>query len=54
MEVSEDLSNLVRPHLVFKATRFARGEDWRKRDVDGTLERELWDKRVDVSFQENA
>ena len=27
MEVSDDLSNLVRPHLVFKATRFVRGED---------------------------
>ena len=27
MEVSEDLSNLVRPHLVFKATKFIRGED---------------------------
>ena len=27
MEVSADLSNLVRPHLVFKATKFVRGED---------------------------
>ena len=27
MEVSDDLSNLVRPHLVFKATKFTRGED---------------------------
>ena len=27
MVVEEDLKNLVRPHLVFKATRFVRGED---------------------------
>ena len=27
MEVNEDFSNLVRPHLVFKATKFLRGED---------------------------
>ena len=27
MEVKGDLSNLIRPHLVFKATRFVRGED---------------------------
>ena len=27
MDVKEDLTNLVRPHLVFKATKFIRGED---------------------------
>lgn len=27
MTVRADLSNLIRPHLVFKATRFVRGED---------------------------
>ena len=27
MEVKADLSNLIQPHLVFKASRFVRGED---------------------------
>ena len=54
MAVEKDLSNVVRPHLVFKATRFVRGEDQVKRNEDGILERELQDKRVDVSFQSNA
>jgi len=27
MTVRADLGNLIRPHLVFKATRFVRGED---------------------------
>ena len=54
MEVSEDLSNLIRPHLVFKATNFIRGEDWTKREGNGVFERDLLDKRVDVSFQANA
>ena len=27
MEVEDDLSNLVKPHLVFKATQFVKGED---------------------------
>ena len=27
MEVNEDFSNVVRQHLVFKATRFVRGEN---------------------------
>ena len=27
MEVYDNLSNLVRPHLVFKATHFVKGED---------------------------
>ena len=51
---AKDLSNMIRPHLVFKATRFVRGEDWTKKDAKGNLERDLWDKRVDVSFQPNA
>ena len=54
MVVEDDLSNMVRPHLVFKATRFVRGEDWSKKDENGIFERDFWDKRVDVSFQENA
>ena len=54
MKVEDDLSNLVRPHLVFKATRFVRGEDQNQKNEEGILERELWDKRVVVSFQENA
>ena len=53
MSAEADLSNLIRPHIVFKATRFVRGEDQSKRDKNGTLERDLWDKRVNVSFQEN-
>ena len=27
MEVQEDLGNIIKPHLVFKATRFAREDD---------------------------
>ena len=27
MEVQENLGNIIKPHLVFKATRFVRGED---------------------------
>ena len=54
MEVDSDLSNIVRPHLVFRATKFVRGEDWKQRDEHGHLERDLWNDRVDVSFQANA
>ena len=54
MEVSKDSRNLGRPHLVFKATAFVRGEDWKQKNQDGILERDLWDKRVDVSLQANA
>ena len=54
MEVEDDLSNLPRPHLVFKASRYVKGEDWHKKDENGVLERKLWDERVDVSFQSNA
>ena len=53
-KVEDDLSKLVRPHLVFRATRFVRGEDQNQKNEDDSLERELWDKRVVVSFQENA
>ena len=54
MEIEEDMRNLIRPHLVFKASKFVRGEDWIQKDPNGTYERELWDTRVDVSFQANA
>ena len=54
MKVEEDLSNLVRPHLVFKATKFIKGEDQHQKDKNGKLERDQQDKRVDVSFQQNA
>ena len=54
MVVEDDLSYMVRPHLVFKATSFVWGEGQSTRDADGTLERDLQDKRVDISFQENA
>ena len=54
MKVKDDLSNLVRPHLVFRATRFVRGGDLHQKNGEGILERALWDKRVVLSFQENA
>ena len=54
MEVTDDLRNLVRPHFVFKATNFVRGEDWKQKNEHGIYERDLWDNRVDVSFQSNA
>ena len=54
MEVSDDRSNLIRPHLVFKATKYYRGEDWTVKNDTGIYERDLWEKRVDVSFQSNA
>ena len=41
MEVEADLSNLVRPHLVFKASKFVAGEDWSRKDENGILERDL-------------
>ena len=41
MEVADDLSNLVRPHLVFKASKFVQGEDWSRKDENGVLERDL-------------
>ena len=54
MELDKDQRNLVRSHLVFKATKFIRGEDQIWKNPHGTLERDLWDKRVDVSFHPNA
>ena len=39
---------------MFKATQFVRGEDWTQKDLNGTVERDLWDSRVHVSFQSNA
>ena len=35
MEVASDMSNLIRPHLVFKATKFYRGEDWTVKNDSG-------------------
>ena len=54
MAVEADMSNVIRPHLVFRAKHFVGGEDWTKRDGNGNFERDLWDGRVDVSFQANA
>jgi hypothetical protein len=48
MEVEDDLSNLPKPHLVFKGSQ-KRGEDW----ADAS-ECEAWHKGVHVSFQEKA
>ena len=54
MSINEEECNLIKPHLVFKATNFTCGEDWTVKDTNGIYERELWDNRVDVSFQSNA
>ena len=54
MKLSEDRRNLIKPLLVFKATQFVRSEDWTQKQPDGTMERDRWDERVDVSFQQNA
>ena len=54
MVSEDDLRNLIRPHLVFKASKFVLGKDWSQKDENGNFERDLWDKRVDVSFQSNA
>ena len=41
MEVAKDMTNLIRPHLVFKATKFHRGEDWTQKNDNRTYERDL-------------
>ena len=41
MSTSQQESNLIKPHLVFKATKFLRGEDWIVKDSNGTYECEL-------------
>jgi hypothetical protein len=47
--------NFPRPHLVFKGSKFCRGEDWTGVDKAGEVrERDLWDKDVAVSMQECA
>ena len=48
MCLREDLANQVKPHLVFHASKFRDGDDWDE------AEREQWDPRVVVSFQQNA
>ena len=70
-ETASDHPNPIpatRPHLIFAASKFCTGEDWKEvcnqsglaekfclpQLRDGVLERELWDAGVDVSFQENA
>ena len=45
----EDRLNVPMPHLVFHASGFRKGSEWQDKD-----EVALWDKRVVVSFQENA
>jgi hypothetical protein len=46
---------IVPPVLIFRATNFTRGEDWTGKAADKiTFERDLWDDRVRVCFQENA
>jgi len=48
MAVLPDLSNLPRPHIIFRG-EFCDGKDWKKED-----ERSKWDPRVKVTFQKKA
>ena len=46
---------IIPPVVIFKATNFTRGEDWTGKAADKiTFERDLWDDRTRVVFQENA
>jgi hypothetical protein len=55
MQVLPDRSNVRKPHLIFRATAFCKGEDWDGSDKKGEpKERDLWDKRMTVSLQSNA
>jgi hypothetical protein len=50
-----DRSNCRKLHIIFKASGFCKGDDWTGSDKKGEpRERDLWDPRVTVSFQENA
>ena len=49
MEPREDGKNNIKPVLVFRASKFTPGDKWSLSN-----EREKWDPRVDVCFQENA
>ena len=48
MQVSADLSNIPKPHIIFSASAYKVGDDWA---VSG---REQWPSNVIVSFQENT
>ena len=48
MQVSADLSNIPKPHIIFSASAYKVGDDW------AVSEREQWPSNVIVSFQENA
>ena len=48
MLLRDDKANQTKPHLVFRGA-FKDGEDWRDQD-----EKDQWDPRVVVTFQENA
>jgi hypothetical protein len=55
MRALPDRSNCRKPHIVFKASAFCKGSDWTGSDKAGEpKERDLWDPRVLVSFQEHA
>ena len=49
MTLRQDNANHLKPHLVFKASKFQSGEDWHDEE-----ERQQWDPRCVISFQENA
>lgn len=54
MEVLADLSNLPKPHIVFRASAFKAGSDWTGLTASGELERDCWHVGVIVSFQKCA
>lgn len=49
MKVTDDLSNLPKPGVVFSASKFMTAEEWHDQE-----EAAEWDDRVVVSFQDNA
>ena len=48
MELGEDQKNFPKAHIVFKASNYHTADDWHYQE-----ERNGWDPRVVVSFQEN-
>ena len=45
----DNIYNYPKAHIVFKAKKFQTADDWHDQE-----ERQQWDPRVIVSFQENA
>ena len=49
MDPREDGKNNVKPVIVFRVSKFTPGDEW-----SNSAERDQWDPRVDVCFQDNA